>query len=113
MVVTVQPNFRSWRQPTAAAPPSLPRRIPPRAPELQLLHRWLDNWMGLGLIVVGIERQGLRVSLSHIGEDGWRATFMGDNPMLAPSDLRWRRPGASGTSRRRSTGRGNPDVTAA
>jgi hypothetical protein len=42
--------------------------LPPRAPELRLLHRWLDTWTGLGLIVVGVERQGLRFSLSHIGE---------------------------------------------
>jgi hypothetical protein len=32
---------------------------------------------------VGVERQGLRFSLSHIAEDEWRATFMG-NPMFAP-----------------------------
>jgi len=35
---------------------------------LRLLHRWLDNWTGLGLIVVGVERQGLKFSLSHIAE---------------------------------------------
>ena len=30
-------------------------QLPPRAPELRLLHRWL------GLITVGVERQGLRL----------------------------------------------------
>jgi hypothetical protein len=25
---------------------------PPGAPELRLLHRWLDSWSGIGLIVV-------------------------------------------------------------
>jgi hypothetical protein len=48
-------------------------QIPPRAPELRLLHRWLDTWTGVGLIVVGVERQVLRFSLSHIAEGEWRA----------------------------------------
>ena len=59
-------------------------RLPVRAPELQLLHRWLDTWTGLGLVVVGVERQGLRFSLSHIAAGEWRAYFMG-SPMLAPA----------------------------
>jgi hypothetical protein len=29
------------------------------APELQLLHRWLDSWTGVGLIAVGLHRQGV------------------------------------------------------
>jgi hypothetical protein len=58
-------------------------RLPPRAPELRLLHRWLDSWTGVGLITVGVERQGLRLSLSHITEGEWRAQFM-DNPLVAP-----------------------------
>ena len=41
-------------------------QLEPRAPELRLLHRWLDSWTGLGLVVVGVERQGLRFSMSHI-----------------------------------------------
>jgi hypothetical protein len=59
-------------------------QLPPHALELQLLHRWLDTWAGVGLIVVGVERQGYRLSLSHIAEDEWRATFAG-NPMFAPA----------------------------
>jgi hypothetical protein len=59
-------------------------QFPPRAPELQLLHRWLDTWTGVGLIVVGVERQGLRFSMSHIAENEWRAYFM-SNPMFAPN----------------------------
>ena len=48
-------------------------RLPPREPELQMLHRWLDTWEGLGLITVGVERLGYRLSLSHIAEGEWRA----------------------------------------
>jgi hypothetical protein len=57
-------------------------QLAPRAPELRLLHRWLDSWTGLGLIAVGVERQGLRLSLSHIAENEWRAMFM-DDPMIS------------------------------
>jgi hypothetical protein len=56
-------------------------RLPPTEPELHLLHRWLDNWTGVGLITVGVER---RLSLSHIADKEWRAVFMGENALLAP-----------------------------
>jgi hypothetical protein len=59
-------------------------QLPPRAPELQLLYRWLDTWIGLGQVVGGVERQGLRFSLSHIAEGEWRAVFM-SNPMFEPA----------------------------
>ena len=52
--------------------------------QLALVHRWLDTWTGLGLVVVGVERQGLRFSLSHIAEGEWRAYFM-SSPMFAPA----------------------------
>ena len=58
-------------------------RCPPTEPELQLLHRWLDTWTGVWLITVSVERQGLRLSLSHIAEGEWRATFM-ENDRRAP-----------------------------
>ena len=58
--------------------------LPPTEPELQLLHRWLDNWTGVGLITVGVERRGMRLSLSHIADGEWRAVFMGENALLAP-----------------------------
>jgi hypothetical protein len=59
-------------------------QLPPQAPELRLLHRWLDTWTGIGLIAVGMHRQGLRLSLSHIADGEWRCIFMGDNPLVAP-----------------------------
>jgi hypothetical protein len=50
--------------------------LEPRAPELQLLHRWLDTWTGGGLIAVGVERLGYRLSLSHIAEgSGGRSSW--------------------------------------
>jgi hypothetical protein len=58
-------------------------RLPPTEPELQLLHQTFDNWHGLGMMTVGVERQGMRLSLSHIAEDEWRATFM-ENERWAP-----------------------------
>jgi hypothetical protein len=57
-------------------------QIDSRAPGLQLLHQWLDNWTGVGLITVGIERLGYRLSLSHIAEGEWRAQFSA-HPMWA------------------------------
>src|SRR5262245_59580315 len=44
-------------------------------PELALVHQWLDNWSGLGHLVVGMEGQGYALSLTKISADGWRATF--------------------------------------
>ena len=58
-------------------------RLSSTEPEVDLLHRWLDTWTGLGLITVGVERQGFRLSLSHITEGEWRATFQ-SHPMIAP-----------------------------
>jgi hypothetical protein len=57
--------------------------LPSSEPELNLLHRWLDNWTGLGLITVGVERQGFKLSLTHVAESEWRATFR-SHPMIAP-----------------------------
>jgi hypothetical protein len=46
------------------------------------LHAWLDSWTGLGLILVGMERQGFALSLAKIHGNGWRASFYAD-PVLS------------------------------
>jgi hypothetical protein len=63
-----------------------PRPPPPRrarsavlvrdnAPELRLLHQWLDSWMGIGLVVVGMSHLGFTVSLgSTAPAAGWSPT---------------------------------------
>ena len=55
-------------------------RLPPRAPELRLLHRWLDSWAGIGHVVIEMERMGFRVSIKKYGNgDGsWVAQFNKD-----------------------------------
>ena len=35
-------------------------QLPPRAPELRLLPRWLDTWAGLGLVVAGVATRSIR-----------------------------------------------------
>lgn len=50
-------------------------RLRVNAPEVQLLHRWLDSWTGLGLVVVGMQRQGFQVSLGEHGAGQWIAVF--------------------------------------
>ena len=57
-------------------------QLPPREPELQLLHPGLGTWEGVEPITVGVERQGLRLSLGHIAEGEWRAQFS-EHPMWA------------------------------
>jgi hypothetical protein len=32
-------------------------QLEPRAPELRLLHRWLDTWSGLGATATGMARK--------------------------------------------------------
>jgi hypothetical protein len=45
------------------------------APELELMHRWLDSWSGIGLVVVGMTHQGFQVSLGEHGAGQWIAVF--------------------------------------
>jgi hypothetical protein len=46
-----------------------------QAPELTLVHRWLDSWAGIGLMVVGMSHQGYQVSLGEHGAARWIAVF--------------------------------------
>ncbi len=50
-------------------------QVEPTEPELQLLHRWLDTWNGIGLVVTGMARQGWDLQLTAYGDGHWRATF--------------------------------------
>jgi hypothetical protein len=45
------------------------------APELALVHRWLDNWRGVGLLAVGLHRAGYDLDLRQYGDGHWRASF--------------------------------------
>ena len=47
----------------------------PRAPELRLLHRWLDTWRGVGVLAAGLHRVGYDITLIQQGDEGWSATF--------------------------------------
>src|SRR5262245_13157771 len=48
--------------------------LSPRAPELHLLHRWLDSWAGLGLIVGGMRRLGYEIEFRQYPQ-GWRVNM--------------------------------------
>ena len=49
--------------------------IEPREPELRLLHRWLDSWSGIGLVVAGMARLEYDLELRCYNGRGWRAVF--------------------------------------
>ena len=44
-------------------------------PELRLVHRWLDNWHGVGLLAVGLHRVSDDLDLRQYGDGHWRSTF--------------------------------------
>ena len=76
------PTARRQRPP----PPRRPRLPPPPADRARAaapapLARYRA---GVGLITVGVERHGMRLSMSHIADGEWRAVFMGENALLAP-----------------------------
>jgi hypothetical protein len=39
------------------------------------LRTWLDSWVGIGRIAVGMAHQDFDLQLTRYGERGWRATF--------------------------------------
>jgi hypothetical protein len=49
--------------------------LEPRAPELRMLHEWLDSWTGIGHIATGMARQGYDLELRRYDGQGWRVTF--------------------------------------
>jgi hypothetical protein len=46
------------------------------APELRLIHDWLDSWSGIGLIVVGMSHPGFMVNLGEHGAGRWIAVLV-------------------------------------
>jgi hypothetical protein len=53
-------------------------QLAPQTSALRTLHAWLDNWRGVGLIVVGMERLGYNVSLKKWHDGGWTCSFNRD-----------------------------------
>ena len=51
------------------------RTVQGAAPKLQLAHRWLDNWRGVGQIAEGMHRAGWDLQLTEYADGNWRATF--------------------------------------
>jgi hypothetical protein len=45
------------------------------APELRRLREWLNNWPGIGLIIVGRTHQSWDVQLTAYAARDWRANF--------------------------------------
>jgi hypothetical protein len=42
---------------------------------LHALRTWLDSWVGIGHVAVGMARQGYDLQLTRYDARGWRATF--------------------------------------
>jgi hypothetical protein len=60
------------------------------APELRLVHGWLDSWSGIGLVVVGMAHQGFQVSLGEHGTGRWIAVHLRDRAAAkAVMEQRW------------------------
>ena|SRR6184192_783741 len=49
--------------------------VPTDAPELRILHGWMDTWRGIGDVVRGMARQGWDLQLTEYAAANWRATF--------------------------------------
>ena len=44
-------------------------------PEIEMLRSWLSSWRGVGLVTVGMARQGYDLQLTRYDEKSWRATL--------------------------------------
>ena len=53
--------------------------------------RWLDSWSGIGVVAVGMHRQGFDLQLTRYDERWWRATFYTTGMEHSPT-------GATGTA---------------
>jgi hypothetical protein len=49
------------------------------------LRDWLDNWTGIGVMAVGMARQGYDLQLTRYGGEGWRATFYPEGRSHSPT----------------------------
>ena len=49
--------------------------VPDSAPELRLMHEWLDSWSGLGLVVAGMTHHGRDPRFTAYAALDWRANF--------------------------------------
>jgi hypothetical protein len=47
-------------------------RPAPRYPALDVFHRWLDTWRGVGAVAAGMARQDFDLQLTRYAERGWR-----------------------------------------
>jgi hypothetical protein len=50
-----------------------------------LLCDWLDNWTGVGLVAIGMARQGYDLQLTRYSGEGWRATFYPEGRSHSPT----------------------------
>ena len=65
-------------------------QLPPPAPELRMLHRWLDSWSGIRWIAREMQAQQQTLTLRE-NESNWTAYFeftgKSNLPLAAPSGL--------------------------
>lgn len=54
-------------------------------PAVACLHAWLDSWTGIGLVAVGMARQGFDLELTRYGGEGWRGTFYPEGRSHSPT----------------------------
>jgi hypothetical protein len=49
--------------------------VPDNAPELRLMHDWLDSWSGIGLIIAGMTHRGWDMQITAYAARDWRVNF--------------------------------------
>jgi hypothetical protein len=74
----VQRRLRTSRKSVAYGLLTIDARAPPTEPELQLLHRWLGSWRGIGDVVAGMARQDYDLQFGAI------RIQLGGQPLLQP-----------------------------